>query len=51
MMRSPVVGSRLQMNARRLVGAVLRPHHRKDAELNQRWLAAHSDLIRLNSSE
>src|SRR6267143_1413754 len=30
-----------QMHARRLVGAVLRPHHRKNAKLNQSWLPVH----------
>ena len=33
---------RLQMHARALVAAVLRPHHREDAELGQRRLAAQS---------
>ena len=32
---------RFQMHARALVAAVLRPHHRKDAELGERRLAAH----------
>ena len=33
-------GQRLQPHAARLVGAVLAPHHREDAELGQRRLAA-----------
>ena len=38
--RGPVVGSVLQVHARALVAAVLGPHHREDAELGQRRLAA-----------
>ena len=36
----PVGRQRLQMHARALVAAVLRPHHREDAELGQVRLAA-----------
>ena len=38
--RLPVVGSVLQVHARALVAAVLRPHHGKDAELGEGRLAA-----------
>ena len=38
--RGPRVGSFLQMDARALVAAVLRPHHREDAELGDRRLAS-----------
>src|SRR5215469_11825011 len=33
-------GQALEMNARRLVGAVLAPHHAEDSEFGERWLAA-----------
>ena len=33
-----------QMNPGRFVGAVLRPHHREDAKLNQGWLPVHERL-------
>ena len=33
-------GQTLQVNARRFVGAMFRPHHRKDAQLDQSRLAA-----------
>src|SRR5258708_22530344 len=33
------------MNPRRLVGAVLAPHHAEDAEFGDRWLAAAEELL------
>src|SRR5712691_13270493 len=37
-------GKAAKMDARRLVGAMLRPHHREDPELNKTRLAAHERL-------
>src|SRR5580658_5769963 len=38
-------GQALQVNPRRLVGAVLTPHHAEDAEFRQRGLALSKELL------
>src|ERR1700722_13514897 len=40
-------GQALQMDARRLVGAVLAPHHAEDPQFGQRWLAPAEKLLDL----